>query len=272
MKTKLIRALVVAAVATSATLQARAAYYDWQGKSGETSYFDDLSCWGGDPGTDISKDAHYFGYGDVTVLNPTVTSQKSQSLSGKMIVKQGTYSFVAEADSFGINSSAYIEINSDTAEFKSGTYRFKQTKIGTESSQTGTLKVSGGTFTSSSYLCVGSGGTGDFQISGGTVSNGSNDMPIGDSSAGTVTVTSGKYVNNSGGYGIRVGCNGTGTLNVQGGEVELTGGVLGLCTTSGKTVSGTVNITGGTVTTSQIKYGSGSGAGTCRGESKSGQL
>ena len=268
MKTKLIRALVIAAVATSATLPARAEWFGWQGKSGQTSYFDDKDCWGGNKGSKSVGSAynHWFGYGDVTVLNPTVTSQKSQSLSGKMIVMTGTYTFVAEDASDGINSSTDIEIGSATAtaEFKSGTYKFKQTKIGTEFGQTGTLKVSGGTFTSSTYLCVGSGGTGDFQISGGTVSNGSNDMPIGDSSAGTVTVTSGKYVNshNSGGYGIRVGCAGTGTLNVESGEVELTGGAIGLCTSSDKIVSGTVNITGGTVTTSQIKYGDGSGTGT----------
>ena len=97
MKMKLIMAFAVAAVAASATLPARAAYYDWKGKSGATSYFDDLSCWGGNPGSDISKDNHYFGYGAVTVLNTTVTSRKSQSLSGVMNFKKGTYSFTANA-------------------------------------------------------------------------------------------------------------------------------------------------------------------------------
>ena len=96
MKTKLIRALVIAAVATSATLPARAEWFGWQGKSGQTSYFDDKDCWGGNKGSKSVGSAynHWFGDGDVTVLNPTVTSQKSQSLSGKMIVMTGTYTFV----------------------------------------------------------------------------------------------------------------------------------------------------------------------------------
>ena len=273
MKTKLIMAFAVAAVAASATLQARADWFGWQGLTGQTSYFDNRDCWRGNRGSSNvgGNFNHWFGYTEdknpVTVLNPTVTSRKFQSLSGNMVVKQGTYYFVATADSFGINSTANIEIGSATAtaEFKSGTYKFNITKIGTASGQTGTMKVSGGTYTNSSYFCVGAGGTGYLEISGGTVSNGGNDMPIGDSSTGTVTVKgSGKYVNayNYNGYGIRTGCAGNGTLNVEGGEVELSGGALGLCTSSGKSVSGTVNITGGVVAVPQIKHGDGSGAGT----------
>ena len=255
MKTKLIRALVVAAVATSATLPARAAYYDWKGKSGEISYFDDLSCWGGNPGSNISIDNHWFGYGAVTVLNTTVTSRKSQSLSGGMIVKKGTYSFVAEADSYGINSSANIEIGSATAtaEFKSGTYKFNQTQIGKASGQTGTLKVSGGTFTSTAELLVGNAGTGYLEIDGGTVKTTGTYPRIGAGGNGVVTIKSGSFDNSSAAnnnltLGQNASCSGT--LNVEGGTFTVGGQIF--LNYSESAVKSTINITGGMLTANKI--------------------
>ena len=255
MKAKFIRAFAVAAVATSATLPARAAYYDWKGKSGETSYFDDLSCWGGNPGTDISKDAHYFGYGVATVLNTTITSRKSQSLSGVMNVKKGTCSFVAEAAGYGINSSANIEIGSATAtaEFKSGTYKFVQTQIGKASGQTGTLKVSGGTFTSSDYFAVGQAGTGYLEIDGGTVKATGKYMRIGAGGNGVVAIKSGSFDNSSAAnnnltLGQNASCSGT--LNVEGGTFTVGGQIF--LNYSESAVKSTINITGGMLTANKI--------------------
>ena len=281
------------ALAASATLPARAATkpdkgFYWTGLSSGQSEFNDTSCWKYYNGsTEVGKAGKpqqaFEGYGSTSsykgffrsdydsVLNTTVTFAGARKMYGDLTVAAGSssspYVFTATDSSYGLTSTANLIVGDSSdgyLQIDSGTYKFKQTKIATESGKTGTLKVSGGTFTSSSYLCVGSGGTGCLEITGGTVSNGADDMPIGDTSTGTVTVNGGKYANSHDyrGYGIRVGCNGAGTLNVQSGEVELTGGALGLCTSSGKSVSGTVNITGGTVTTSQIKHGDGSGTGT----------
>ena len=265
MKTKLIKAIAIAAVATSATLPARAAYYDWKGKSGKTSYFDDLSCWGGNPGSDISRDAHYFGYGKVEVLNSTITSWKSLSLSGLMVVKKGTYSFVAEAADAGINSSVNIEIGSATAtaEFKSGTYKFNQTQIGKASGNTGTLKVSGGTFTSTDCFIVGNAGTGNLERDGGTVKATGNYSRIGAGGNGVVTIKSGSFDNlDASNKNLTLGQNAScsGTLNVEGGTFTIGGQIF--LNYDANAVKSTINITGGTLTANKISLNS---AGTSGG-------
>ena len=86
-------------------------------------------------------------------------------------------------------------------------------------------------------------------------------MPIGDSSTGTVTIKAGgKFANSGSSTGIRVGNSSTATLNVQGGEVELTTGVLKFSNAAG---NGAVNITdGGQIAVPQVTCGSGAGTGT----------
>ena len=325
MKTKLIRALVIAAVATSATLPVRAATDRiWTGgqtgvDNTEASPYDiwNTSNWDGS-GSVGSGNALNFSVSGKTYIKST----KSDQVADDFIVKSGDFVFIgplyfrcykgieANASSsvlkkgdwkikdYGLrfgggagtkvaftnesgdvtlenyNNSIIDLANGEGAEVEvvniSGDWTtYKNIYIAKGVNSTASFILKGGKFTTSNYLVVGqgSGAVGNLIVEGGEVKQTKNDIPIGDgdSSTGIVTVkTNGKITSSSAysGFGIRVGCAGTGTLNVESGEVELTGGAIGLCTTSDKIVSGTVNITGGTVTTSQIKYGSGSGAGT----------
>ncbi len=142
------------------------------------------------------------------------------------------------------------------------------TYIGRGSGSTGRFIHKGGTFTASSWLAVGGGGTGHLVVVGGEVKNTGNDLSIGDQSTGIMTVKAGGKYTGSSKYSdtcVRVGANGDGTLNVEGGEMFLgsSSGAIGFCTTSGKSADGRVSITdGGLVTVPLIKHGEGSGTGT----------
>ena len=166
-------------------------------------------------------------------------------------------------------NGAEAEIVSITGDWTASRYTY----IAKGANSTARFVLKDGKLMSPNYLVVGqgSGSVGSLVIDeGGEVKQTGNDIPIGDgaSSTGIVTVkTGGKITSSSAynGYGIRVGGNGTGTLNVQGGEVYLGSGsgALGMCTSSGYSPAGTVNVTdGGLVTASQVKHGNGSGTGT----------
>ena len=137
----------------------------------------------------------------------------------------------------------------------------KRLKVGAVSGSTGIMIVNGGMLTVNEFFCIGQGGAASLTINGGVVKNTLYDMPIGDASAGTVTIRAGgRYVNETPDYGLRVGCGAAGTLNVQGGEVELPNVGLTLCANSGKNVAGTVNVTdGGSITAKSISHGAGNG-------------
>ena len=164
-------------------------------------------------------------------------------------------------------SSAAVLLNKGTTKVLANgtlesTGRFK---VGTTSGQTGELLVDGGTVNvSGDYFSVGatSGGTGKVIINSGNVSHtGSGDIPIGDHGSGSVTVKAGgKLGNSASSTGIRVGNNSAATLDVQGGEVELTKGALQFSSAAG---DGSVTITeGGKITIPKITCSTGNGTGT----------
>ena len=169
-----LHCLLVAFFALAAAQTAHAAYWDWKGKSGATSCFDDVSCWHNEgSASSLSGSNHWFGYGKATVANTTVTSTNFFSLSGTTYVKGKTFTFVATAADKGINSSADIEIGKDanaTAKFQSGTYKFAKVLIGSSTSgNTGALQITGGTFSTSGDVKMGSQGDATLTMDGGTM-------------------------------------------------------------------------------------------------------
>jgi T5SS/PEP-CTERM-associated repeat protein/autotransporter-associated beta strand protein len=86
----------------------------------------------------------------------------------------------------------------------------------------GTVTVeSGGRWTNSDYLTVGVNGTGTLNVTGGRVTNTDGYLGRYETGVGTATVSSGTWANSGGPYlpGLYVGSKGTGTLNVTGGTV-----------------------------------------------------
>ena len=103
--------------------------------------------------------------------------------------------------------------------------------LGFSPGSVGTATVSGGTWASSSELFVGYSGTGTLNVTGGMVTNttgylGGAFIGEGDavSGVGAATVSSGTWANSG---DLFVGYSGTGTLNVSGGSVTNTTGYLG---------------------------------------------
>jgi autotransporter-associated beta strand protein len=137
---------------------------------------------------------------------------------------------------------------------------------------TGTVTMSGGTFTSTSWFSIGESGsaTGTFNQTGGTVNaatSGGTAVNLGDrdGASGTLSVSGGTF--NSTGGGISVGNHwtgsgtSTGTLNVSSTGVVNTGTAAnGLkLGASGAAATGTVNLNGGTIRTAIIQKGAGTG-------------
>ena len=180
--------------------------------------------------------------------------------TGNVTIQSSSCLYVAA----GANSEAEIVNLAGDWTVPSTTY------IGRGSGSTGRFIHKGGTFTASSWLAVGGGGTGHLVVVGGEVKNTGNDLSIGDLSAGTMTIESGGRYTSSSKYGglstcVRVASNADGTLSVEGGEMYLgaSAGALGFCMVSGYGADGRVSITdGGLVTVPLIKHGEGSGTGT----------
>jgi hypothetical protein len=145
----------------------------------------------------------------------------------------------------------------------------QQLRLGQEPGGKGNVTVNDGLLNVASFFVVGGvGGTGTLTINGGLVKNTQYDMTIGENanSSGTVSVNAGgKYINEADNYGIRVGKLSPATVNVNGGEIELTnGGGLTLCLSGGNTSGkATINVTdGGSITTKFISHNGGAGSGT----------
>ena len=132
----------------------------------------------------------------------------------------------------------------------------------------GTVYVkSGGKMTLNTWCAVGAlaSKTGKVEIDGGEVESTANCMTIGDvdNSTGIVVIKNGGKYSNTGssGTGITVGQKESGTLEVDGGKVELGQKTLQLCAEETSTATATIK-NGGIVKTKGIVHGSGTGVAT----------
>lgn len=127
----------------------------------------------------------------------------------------------------------------------------------------GTYNLSGGTRTVNGWHVVGrTGGTGTFNMTGGTLASG--DLRVGQDagSNGTVNQSNGTITNNDNGTWAFVGAaGGTGEYNLSGGSLSYTGGDARLNIGDGAGSRGTFNQTGGTMTTKWGMVGVAGGTG-----------
>ena len=133
------------------------------------------------------------------------------------------------------NLSTNVDINVSDVDTSNGTLNIQNNAtvsatalvfVGKNGGTTGTVNMSGGTFTSSTYITIGRrpGSTGSFNLSGGTVSQ------------------------TEVGAGFAVGENGNGTLTVSGtGTLDINGGGLYLSAEGTGTSHSVVNLNGGTI-------------------------
>ena len=134
--------------------------------------------------------------------------------------------------------------------------------IGTDIGGVGTVTVSGGTWSTESLLTVGGSGTGTLNVTGGRVSNGLGYLGVNGylgfdaGSVGTATVSGGAWENSGNLY---IGNSGTGTLNVTGGSVTNTTGYLGF--NAGSVGTATVSGSGKWANSGELYVGN-SGTGT----------
>lgn len=139
----------------------------------------------------------------------------------------------------------------------------------------GTVLMTGGSITMAGGLRIGEKGTGVFTLSNGTVVGPASSLIGGSGGTGTVNMTGGTWTAGNSSYGILIGngLNSNGTLNLSGGTINNTiahvgaggsGGGIGIANVSGGTWNnsnefrvgdgsggnGTLNLTGGTITSS----------------------
>ena len=197
---------------------------------------------------------------NVSLLTNNVSGKTDGTLTFSAGSPQAPIVFAAERDDYGIWSSANLLITGDDdtdscLDIHSGTYRFAQVNIANTKGKNGTIKVSGGVVSVRTALNVGSGGIGYLNINGGLVRQSeyvnTSYLHIGSSGTGTVTVTSGAYENIDGNGSLTIGhsAGSVGTLNVQGGSVTVKGRVY-LCNNA-SAISATVNVTDGGVLTAK---------------------
>ena len=197
---------------------------------------------------------------NVSLLTNNVSGKTDGTLSFSAGSPQDPIVFAAERDDYGIWSSANLLITGDDdtdscLDIHSGTYRFAQVNIANTKGKNGTIKVSGGVVSVRTALNVGSGGIGYLNINGGLVRQSeyvnTSYLHIGSPGTGTVTVTSGAYENIDGNGSLTIGhsAGSVGTLNVQGGSVTVKGRVY-LCNNA-SAISATVNVTDGGVLTAK---------------------
>ena len=239
--------------ALAAAQSAWAGYWDWVGKgAGETSYFDDYGtpaskethgCWflslNNGESANFSNFNHNFSNAGGTrpTYNPdwdkvvTFRALTTLNLVLKVEYDATPITFVAEGTSYGINSASYLLIqNNAELAINSGTYSFTYAQIGNASGKTGKLTIENATVKT----------TGNFTRIGADGGN------------GILTVKSGASFDNIGqttnpNMTLGQDSGSSGTLNVEGGSLTITGYVI-LNYNSGAN-SSTVNVTDGGVLT-----------------------
>ena len=183
-------------------------------------------------------------------------------------IRDGTLQVVAGASFSQLNASLYVAdqsgdvarllISGGTVGFGFGGGDFNY--IGNQAGSSGTVDVTGGSWTYGSALRVGNDGTGVLNLSGGSGGSanggaGAGQLNLGynGGGSGTANVSGGTWVNGT----LHVGYSGTGLLNISGGSLSNSYSYVG--SQSGS--SGTVNVSGGTWTSSSAfavgNYGTG---------------
>ena len=144
-----------------------------------------------------------------------------------------------------------------------GNWQVSNLYIGCAKSATAAFYNEGGTLVIAGNLDIGQNAEATsalFEISGGMVTNSAYYIHLGAVCPGVMTVKTGaKYGMSSSGYGIIVGGNAAGTLNVEGGDV-FANGPLNLSYRGGEAA---VNVTdGGILTINKFQHGAGGTGGT----------
>ena len=196
----------------------------------------------------------YLGYSDSSVGTVTVTSGTWANSGDLTVSYQGR-------GTLNVNGGRVTNTNG---------------YIGRSADGHGTATVRSGTWANSGDLTVGHYSRGTLNVTGGSVTNtngylGNRTATFGnDAGHGTATVSSGTWANSG---DLTVGYEGTGTLNVTGGNVTNTSGYIGFIADSsgtatvssgtwansgglavGNSGTGTLKVTGGTVTNDAIGY------------------
>lgn len=170
-------------------------------------------------------------------------------------IRDGTLQVVAGASFSQLNASIYVAdqsgdvarllISGGTVGFGFGGGDFNY--IGNQAGSSGTVDVTGGSWTYGSALRVGNDGTGVLNLSGGSGGSANGGAGAGQlllgyngGGSGTANVSGGTWVNGT----LHVGYSGTGLLNISGGSLSNSYSYVG--SQSGS--SGTVNVSGGTWT------------------------
>ncbi len=143
------------------------------------------------------------------------------SSSTVVIINGGTALLPANVSGFYNTLSLGSSSGTDKLIVSGGSLSGTVTNIGEDATSDGNATISDGTWTTTS-LYVGNSGIGELLVSGGTLSvsgpSGVIDIGNGVGSQGTATVTGGSW-NNDAGNGFGVGASGTGTLTISGGTV-----------------------------------------------------
>ena len=187
--------------------------------------------------------------GDLNIANGTKSAGSFNGTSGTLSL---TDSWKVFNVGMGANSTG-------TVIKEGGDWSCNYLRIGTGSGSTGSFTQNGGTMTVTTELNVGYGdkSTGLFTINGGSVTlTGNNFLTIGRTTGSTATMTvgpGGKYTSTGNNvWGLLVGWDAPGTLNIAGGEVETR--ILSLCNTV-SAANSEVNITdGGVLAIDYVKY------------------
>ncbi len=170
-------------------------------------------------------------------------------------IRDGTLQVVAGASFSQLNASLFVAdqsgdvarllISGGTVGFGFGGGDFNY--IGNQAGSSGTVDVTGGSWTYGSALRVGNDGTGVLNLSGGSGGSANGGAGAGQlllgyngGGSGTANVSGGTWVNGT----LHVGYSGTGLLNISGGSLSNSYSYVG--SQSGS--SGTVNVSGGTWT------------------------
>ena len=231
----------------------------------------------------------------------TIRFNKSTSISIKVSVESaGTsasnpYSFLADGDGYGLTTSVNFDVGTwkvGHLAIKRGTYQCNQLNVG-GGTGTGDLLVVGGSDNNATLTATGKvainketvrvkakgklicnnwaaagntdNNTGRLVIDGGEVQHTANHLTIGDTAnaTGYVAVRNGGKYSNTGSHanGLCVGQKGVGTLEVDGGTIDIGTKAFRLCDNTNGKATVTVN-NGGTVIMGSVTYGSGSGGAT----------
>jgi uncharacterized protein YhjY with autotransporter beta-barrel domain len=212
------------------------------------------------------------GGGTVVIDNGDIILGTTDEINGSSFSPTATFNLVSGALNFNNGTGSTLSLgfdvggtgvfnqtgtstvtgeNLEIGENGTGTYSLAgtgsvtisgSTVIGDQSGSQGTLNQSGGTFneTGGSLFEVGGGGTGVYNLSGG--SGNFDNIAVGGGASGSGTINQSAGTINAAGT-VTIGDAGTGTYNLSGGMANLSGDLI-----VGGSSTGTVNQTGGALT------------------------